>query len=659
MEIQPDGSHQALVPAKKEDPPTTEIPTPPPTSIPPIDTKKPDAEEAAAAPEPDDPSPPSSLLTPPPAEVEQPAAPERAPKPNRWAYLPPRDHPARVRIAAQCYVAGTSDQQIDTAVQRDGITHRVFIAYTGDPRTMKEAQASSKRIQWEEALRAEVKQLEDTGTIEWVGEKDVPKDKTKLNGKVVLETKRNGEGLVQKHKCRIVVRGFLQVQGKDYHETFAPTAQFITLRALVSLAAREDWNIHQFDVTGAYLKGDLEEELYMRVTEGVDVKGLTEKIWRLLKPLYGLKQSGRQWKKKLDEIMRDLGFEKSAADDCLYVLKEDGKVVLLVLVYVNDGIVAGPDHSRVVKFKKELNKHTLITDGGKLHYLLGIRFRRDRKLCTITLDQSAYTSEILRQFGMQDSAPVRTPLNPKERLTAAQSPTTDAEQRSVRDAYGFAYLEAVGSLLYNCQTRPDIAHAVGVLARYGSNPGKAHFEALKRVLRYLRGTHNYGLTLGGSEHKEDLIGWTEADWADDEDTRRSTSGFVFEVAGGAVLWSSKRQPTVALSMAEAELMAASNATKEAIWLRTLLGDMGYEQITANTMYEDNNACILISRNPGVSRARTKHIDIRHHFIRERVAMGEIDIQFCSTKDMLADMLTKQLPREAFKQFRSAIRVHEV
>lgn len=165
----------------------------------------------------------------------------------------------------------------------------------------------------------------------------------------------------------------------------------------------------------------------MRVPDGVDMKGLLGKIWKLLRPLYGLKQSGRQWKKKLDEIMRDLGFEKSAADDSLYVLMEGGKVVLLVLVYIDNSIIPAPDHSRIIKFKKQLNERTSITDGGELHYLLGLRFRCDQKTRTITLDQSAYTSEILRRFSMQDSVPVCTPFNPKERLTAAQSPTTNTE----------------------------------------------------------------------------------------------------------------------------------------------------------------------------------------------------------------------------------------
>ena len=212
-------------------------------------------------------------------------------------------------------------------------------------------------------------------------------------------------------------------------------------------------------------------------------------------------------------------------------------------------------------------------------------------------------------------------------------------------------------MLYACQTRLDIAHATGVLAQFGANPGKPHYEALKHVLRYLKGTAHFGLTFGGSDNKTDLIGWSDADWAQDTDTRRSIVVFIFDDAGGYVSWSSKKQPTVALSTAEAEYMAASNATKEAIWLRTLLRDMGFPPTQATTIHADNQACIALARNP-VVHSRAKHIDIRHHFICERVANKEVDLRYCSTKDMLADIFTKQLPRDAFEKFRAALGVGE-
>ena len=288
--------------------------------------------------------------------------------------------------------------------------------------------------------------------------------------------------------------------------------------------------------------------------------------------------------------------------------------------------------------------------------LLGIEVTRKCDARTITINQTAYINEVLRRYGMHDASPVSTPLAVKERLTTAQCATTPEEKKEL-DEYtnGASYPERVGSLLYATQTRPDIQYVVSVLAQFSARPGKAHFEGVKRVLRYLKGTANFGLVLGGPGDKIDLVGWTDSDWAQDVVTRRSIGGFVFDIAGGSISWSSKKQPTVALSSVEAEYMAASNATKEAIWLRVLLNDLGYKQTTATTIHADNMGCIALSHNP-VSHSRAKHIDIRHHFIRERVANKEIDLCFCSTKDMLADIFTKALPREAFERFRAALGV---
>ena len=192
-------------------------------------------------------------------------------------------------------------------------------------------------------------------------------------------------------------------------------------------------------------------------------------------------------------------------------------------------------------------------------------------------------------------------------LTHDQSPSTPEEHTEYKkSANGFSYLEGIGAVLYVTQTRPDIQHAISILAQFGANPGKAHLEAFKRLLRYLNGTAHFGLTLSGKNDSVDLIGWTDADWAQDPETRRSVSGYVFDVAGGSVSWASKKQPTVALSTVESEYMAASNATKEAIWLRVLLEDLGYPQVEATTINEDNLSCIALSHGT-VHHSRAKNI----------------------------------------------------
>ena len=358
-------------------------------------------------------------------------------------------------------------------------------------------------------------------------------------------------------------------------------------------------------------------------------------------------------------MVEKLGFRKAGSDVCLYILRDSktGEITMLIIVYVDDMGIAAKRLVYIKRFKDDLRKHFDITDLGELSFILGIQVIRDRKARIVYINQTAYIrNSILDRFGMADCTPVSTPLVMKDTLSAAQSPSTPEEHHKYQDyADGLHYLEIIGAVLYATQTRPDIQYAVSKLAQFGANPGKPHLEALKRVLRYLKGTAHFSLRLGGNDSDIDLVGWTDSDWASDADTRRSVGGFVFEVAGGVVSWSSKKQPTVALSTTEAEYMAASDATKEAIWLRTLLEDLGFTQVSATILHGDNKGCIALSRNP-IAHSRAKHIDIRHHFIRERIATSEIDLRYCSTKDMLADIFTKQLPREAFERFRAALGV---
>lgn len=471
--------------------------------------------------------------------------------------------------------------------------------------------------------------------------------------------KNGGEnGQLTRYKAQIVARGDTQ-SPEDYGETFASVARFSTLRALLAVAAELDWEVDQIDVVGAYLQGDLDEEIYARLPEGVSPK--RGKFWKLKRPLYGLKQGGNKWEKKRDDVLAKLGFEKSSADPSLYTLRDgsrhDGAVKCIALFYVDDGLLAGPDRALIDDVSTKLNAEFEITRGGPARYILGIQIRRDRASRSLDLSQSAYIRDVLTRFGMQDANPLSIPLQPRPTLSSTDSPSTPAEKAQYHEqAKGLKYISMVGAVLYATQTRPDIQYAVTTLAQFSANPGIKHLEAMKRLLRYLRGTADFKLHLGRRPNSGiNLVGWTDSDWAGDIDTRRSVGGFVFDVAGSSITWSSKKQPTVALSTVEAEYMAASNATKEAIWLRTLLADLGHPQMSATIIHADNQGCIALSRNP-VAHSRAKHIDIRHHFIRERIARSEIDLQFLSTKEMVADIFTKALPRDLFERFQDALGV---
>lgn len=215
---------------------------------------------------------------------------------------------------------------------------------------------------------------------------------------------------------------------------------------------------------------------------------------------------------------------------------------------------------------------------------------------------------------------------------------------------GLNYLEIVGVLLYATQTHPDIQFAVGLVAQFSSNPGP-HLEAAKHILRYLKGTADQALVLGWNEQDTiDLIGWTDSDWAQDPDSRWSIGSFIFDVAGGSVSWSAKKQPTITLSTVEAKYMVAANATKEAIWLQVLLEDLGYPQTCATIIHTNNQGCIALMRNP-VTHSHAKHIDIWHHFIRKCIATQDVTLQYCPSKENLADIFTKQLPCKAHEKLR--------
>ena len=258
---------------------------------------------------------------------------------------------------------------------------------------------------------------------------------------------------------------------------------------------------------------------------------------------------------------------------------------------------------------------------------------------------------------MQDTAPVSTPLVVKHELSLSQLPQTEAEKHTYKSyAQDTHYLFLVGSLLFATQTRPDIQYAIGLVAQFGANPGVAHLEAAKRILRYLKGTADYHLVLGRwQEGYFDLVGWSDSNWAQDTNDHRSTSGFIFDVAGSSIAWSSKKQATVATSSVEAEYIASANATKEAVWLHTLLTELDFSPTQATVIYADNLGCITLANNP-VSHSRAKHIDIKHHFICEKIEHHEVRLDYMSTKNMLADIFTKALPREAFEKFRTQLGV---
>ena len=360
-----------------------------------------------------------------------------------------------------------------------------------------------------------------------------------------------------KYKARLVVKGFGQTKGIDFDEIFSPVVKMTSIRVILGLAASMDLELEQLDVKTAFLHGDLKEEIYMEQPKGYEVKGKEHMVCKLKKSLYGLKQAPRQWYLKFDSFMVGQGYKRTNADPCVYIRHFSGGNFIILALYVDDMLIVGQDVTMIRRLKEDLSKSFDMKDLGPAKQILGIEIVRDRKIKGIWLSQEKYIERVLERFNMKGAKSVSSPLANHFKLSKELCPKTKEEKENMTH---IPYSSAVGSLMYAMVcTRPDIAHAVGVVSRFLSNPGKAHWEAVKWILRYLRGTSKMCLCFGNS--KPALEGFTDADMAGDLDNRKSTSKYLFTFAGGAISWQSKLQKCVALSTTEAEYIAATETVK--------------------------------------------------------------------------------------------------
>jgi len=377
-------------------------------------------------------------------------------------------------------------------------------------------------------------------------------------------------GEIEKYKARLVARGFTQIYGIDYYETYAPVARFTSFRLLIAMANRNGWPLDTFDFDSAYLNSVLsdEEEIYLEQPKGYPKGDPKKYVLRLRKALYGLKQGARSWYETLREALQALGFRQTEADHAVFVkMWNDGRRVILG-VHVNDCLSTGTNQKLVDEFKKRINGKYPMTDLGPCRWLLGVKVERDLEKRTISLSQHAYIDSILARFNFDDLKPVSMPMDRSAPLSKSQSPSKLNEIAKMKNV---PYREAVGSLMYvSMETSPDITFAVSTVAQFLENPGPAHWDTVKHIFRYLKGTRDMRLVYGDEE--KDLQGYVDADGAS-QDHRRAISGYVFMVDGGAVSWMSKKQEIITLSTTEAEYVAATHAAKEAVWLHRLFGEL--------------------------------------------------------------------------------------
>ena len=456
-----------------------------------------------------------------------------------------------------------------------------------------------------------------------------------------------------KFKARIVAKGFSQIEGTHFKETFSPTLKMQSLRLILAFTAHKDWALRQLDVKTAFLIPTLPESetIYMTPPPTIDVpKG---KALKLKRCIYGLRQASRKFYEHMNATLRDMGLTASTADYCMYTYVQNNDILAVLGLFVDDVVLAG-DKQVLEKLAQSLMSRYKMTDAGTPNYLLGIAIDHDIANGKVSLSQEAYCQRLLETYNMSNCKPAKTPAAVL-RLTVGDSPITPAESAEMA---AVPYRNAVGALLYlYVATRPDIGFAVIQVAKFVSDPRPQHWVACKRIFRYLKGTADLSITY----HKDtefEVNAWSDSDWGGDLDTRRSTSGYVVTVKTkfgfSPISWRCKLQRLVALSSCESELISLVDSMKETLWMIKILGDLGFTHITPLCVYEDNQGCIAIATNQRGMSSRTKHVETRYFAVRQHIENNTIRVVYMETTKMLADILTKATPVQTFVYLRSRL-----
>ncbi len=470
---------------------------------------------------------------------------------------------------------------------------------------------------------------------------DLPEGARTIGVKWVLRKKLEPDGTVGRYKARLVAQGYTQQKGIDFHETFAPVARMTSMRTILALAAHLGLQLEQIDVKSAYLHGKIDTEIYLRQPPGFEDLTHPDKVFLLDGNLYGLKQAAKIWNDNIDDAITSNGLHQVSVDPCIYV-KLSNEGILIAELYVDDFLLGGTPYL-VREFKEHLRKHFPIKELGFPKVIVGIQVEQQKG--EVTLHQSAYLKRLVEDTGMSEANHVHTPIV-VPRIPDSNSPLLTPDEKK-------DYQTILGRIMYaTVATRPDLAFATGYLGRYSAASTQENWMMIKRLLRYINGRKENGITYHQGKGTLLLEEHVDADWGGSED-RKSTTGYLFTLNGAPISWMSKKQQTVALSSTEAEYIALTQATKEAIWFRAFLKDLGQEQKGPTIIYEDNKSAIALATNP-INHQRTKHIDVQHHFVREKIKSREIEVKHTSTGEQLADAMTKGLGRNLFSNFSSKI-----
>jgi hypothetical protein len=530
----------------------------------------------------------------------------------------------------------TQVRRSERIAQQKALTSQVTLY---EPKTYKQALKCSDNEEWKVAMEKELDSIRQHETWSLV---DLPKGRTAIGSKWVFKIKTDTEGK-NLYKARLVAQGFTQERGEDYDLVFAPVARPTSFRILLTLAGLQSMKVRQFDVKTAFLNGKLDEEIYMKPPQGFEA---TEKVLKLQKSLYGLKQAARVWNQAMDKCLTDLGFNQSKLDSCLYVNKVYGKTCYLI-VHVDDILMVSEDEDIITNLSSQISKVFELKCLGDAKQFIGINIERLEN-GSFAINQSSYIRKIAETFQLQDTKGSLYPLDPGYfKLNDEELLESNSEYRKI-----------IGMLLYvSTNTRPDIAAAVGILAQKVSKPRKLDLNECFRIIKYLMKTQNQSILLGNSKLSDPLMAYTDANWAEDRLTRKSTSGFICQVFNSTVSWSSKRQDVIATSTTESEFYALAETVKELKWLKALLKDFDIHIKGSIPLHIDSQSCMKMIENEKFSN-RTKHIDVRYHFAKDEILNGGISLVYEPSESNIADMLTKPLAGTKIKILREMANIKD-
>ena len=504
------------------------------------------------------------------------------------------------------------------------------------PNTYDEAMSSPQREKWKEACSKEMDNLRKHNVYNLVPLSSVPKGEKILGTKFVFKKKLDG-----RFKARLVVGGHRQEPGQDYGRSYAPVCRIGSIRITCAIGCHNNWPIYQLDVVGAFLNALCDRDVYVRPAPGTSAKNSATgepMVYKLERSLYGLSQSPALWNDTLNESLTVFGWKRTQSDPCVYVYTS-GNIIVILTVYVDDILITGGDQQLVDQKKKELTDRFEMTDMGEVKRILGIDVQRDYEQGTLAISQEHYVNTLLERFGMQEANPVSTPGY------GAEISTNQPQDQILGSTDKKIYQSMTGSILYLAQcTRFDLSYAALQLSKACSNPAQVNMTAAKHVLRYLRGNPVLPIVYKRGQFR--LAAFTDSSFGANPDNGRSTTGYLFFLAGGPISYGAKTQTLTAQSTVEAEIQALSYSAREAVYISNFMTELNFKTFGSVPINSDSTGALTVAGNAMHSQ-RTKHVALRYFFIRELVLRGQITLHHRPSEHQLADIATKYLPKHRF------------